>query len=120
MARVPRGESFSFEHMTEVATTASALNLDPLAVRIRNPTDRPRYFLVEGGPAAVCVELVLGAVEGRTALLAFVGAGLERALVFSRKGRLGPLVQDHSLFGPRQRSDGRVRLGHAPSNPLRY
>jgi hypothetical protein len=104
MPRVPGGETLSFEHVAQVAPAPGALNLHPLSVRIGKPTDGPRDLLVERGPTTVGIELVLGPVERRTAPLALVRSGHGVALVFSRKRRLGSLVNDYSLFRSSERT----------------
>jgi len=120
MACVPGRESLALEYVTEVTAAANALDLDPLSVRVGQTTNRSRNLLVERGPAAVGVELVLGPVEGCPTLLAFVGPGSGIALVLSRERGLGSLVKDHSLLGSRQRSESRSDFGHGPSNGRPY
>jgi len=104
VARVPRRESFALEHVTEVPTASCTLDLDPLSIRVRYPTDRSGDLLVEGGPAAVGIELGIRPVERCPAALAFVRAGNELALVLSRERSLGPLVEDHLFLRPCQGS----------------
>jgi len=105
VSRVPRCETFPFEHMAEVAPAPRALDLHTLSVRIGEATDRPRDLLVERGPAAVGIELVFRPVERGSAPLALVRSGLGLALVFSGERWLGPFVDDQPLYRPRERPE---------------
>lgn len=114
MSGVLRSEPFPFKDMAEMAPTAGALDLDTLSVRIGDPTDGPRDLLVERGPTAVGVELVLRAVEYRSAALTLVRSRLKVALVLARERRLGTLPDDHALFGPGEGAkDGGFGVGHS-------
>ena len=112
MAGVPRRESLALEDVTEMASATSALDLDALSIRVRKAADSPGDLLVEGRPTAAGVKLVLGSVERRFALLAFVCTGRRIVFILSRKGGFGPFVQNDSLLGSRQRSENRIRVGH--------
>ena len=62
-----RGLGTIIENVTEMAAAAGAENLRAVAVGVDLAADCPVYLVVEGRPAAMRVELVVGAVERRVA-----------------------------------------------------
>jgi len=117
MPSVSGGQSLALEHMTEMATTAGALDLHSLAVRIGHALHGPRNLLVERRPTAVRLKLAVRSVERGAALLAGVGAGFEVPVVLARERHLRALVEDNARFGSGERVERRVRgLGHASWN----
>ena len=111
MASVLRCESLAQEHVSKVRTATGALNLDPLSVTVGESPNRTVDLLVEARPAALGIELVVRSIKRRPAPLAHIGTGLELVLVFSRKRRLGPFVDNDPLFlsreFPQRRCSGR-------------
>src|ERR1700689_2765970 len=81
-----------------MCATVGALDLCPLSVCVRNPLDRARYLVIEGGPPAPRVELVFGPIEGCLAPPADVRPWLEVALVLAREWHLRSLVNDYPFF----------------------
>src|SRR5690606_40680545 len=69
---------------------------------VRQASHRAGDLVVECGPAAAGVELVLGAVQGRVAAPADVGAGLEEVVVLAGEGRLRALELDDVALLRRQ------------------
>jgi len=104
MSGVPRGEPFSLEHVAQVTAAPSALDLDALPIGIGDSTYGSFDLPIEGRPPAMGIELVLRSIQRRPALLALVGSGTDGAFVFSGKGWFRALVQDHTLFRPREGS----------------
>lgn len=98
VADVPGGELLAAEDVAEVAAAVGALDLGPPAVGVGEVFHRRGQFGVEGGPAAVRRELVLGAVEQRAAAPARVDAVLEEVVVLAGEGALGALVDDDRLL----------------------
>ena len=102
MTRVLGREPLAEEDVAEVAAAVGALDLDAHAVGVGQAPDGAGDLVVEGGPAAVGVELVVGAIEGRVAAAADVGAGLVEVVVLAGEGRLGALVLDDVASRRRQ------------------
>src|SRR5688572_9899953 len=102
VARVLGGDAFAEEDVAEVAAAVRALDFDAHAIRVRQAFDGAGDFVVEGGPAAVGVELVGAAVEWRVAATADVGAGLVEVVVLAGEGILGALVLDDAGFFGRE------------------
>ena len=92
MAGIAIRKPLPLEDVPEMGAAARALDLDALAVGIGQPSNRARDLLVERGPPAVSVELVLRPEEGGAASLAFVQAGVEEAVVFPGERHLRPFV----------------------------
>jgi len=115
---VPRGEPLALEDVPKVSTATSALDLHPLTVRVGESPNGPGYLLVERGPSAMRLELVLRTVEGCPTLLALVNPRLKVVLILARERRFGTFVENDLLLGPRQRAKrGFVRIGHAKTDP---
>ena len=91
MPRVLWGETFPLKQMSQMGPAFCAFDLNSLAVRIRESLHRSRNFIVEGGPPALGVKLVLGSVKRAVASLADVSTRFEVCFVLSTKGTLGSL-----------------------------
>ncbi len=98
--------------MAEVAAAVRALDLGAHAVGIGQPVHRARDLLVERGPAAVRVKLVVGAIERGVAAPADVGAGRVEVVVLAGEGPLGALPLDDIAFFFGQFVVFRVRHAH--------
>lgn len=121
MSGVPRCEPLALEYVAKMRPASGALNLHALAVRVGEAADCTWNLPVERGPAAMGVELVLRAVEGRPTPLTFVRSGSELAFVLSREGPLRPFVDDHPFFRAGQGSkDGARCLGHTRPSDASY
>tara|TARA_B110000285_G_C15133793_1_gene625441 strand:- start:527 stop:985 length:459 start_codon:yes stop_codon:yes gene_type:complete len=93
------GDALAFEHMTQMAITLAAQNLNPLAIGIDFASNRTGYFIVERGPAAVGLKLVFRAIERLLTLAANINAAIKMIVVFSRKGSFSALLEnDPRLF----------------------
>jgi len=113
---IPGREPFPLEHVAEVAPAAGTLNLGAIAIGVGDAAHGPGDLLVESGPAAMGVELVLGTVESRTALFALIRSSSSEVLVLAGERRLGALVQNHASLRPGERTERWVgSLGHGPS-----
>lgn len=98
MARILVGKAFTREDMPQMRPAAGAGDLGAAAVGVGRAAYRTCDLVVEGGPAAPRIELVLRTVERRAALAAAVEAALAVLVVFSREGSLGSLVDDDPAF----------------------
>ena len=98
VARILVGKAFTREDMPQMRPAAGAGDLGAAAVGVGRAAYRTCDLVVEGGPAAPRIELVLRTVERRAALAAAVEAALAVLVVFSREGSLGSLVDDDPAF----------------------
>lgn len=87
----------TLEDMPEMGTASGALDFRSFPVCIRDPLDRSFYLVVEAGPAASGVELVLRSVERGFAPPADIDARLEVSLILSGERYLRPFV-NYDLF----------------------
>jgi len=121
MPRVARGQPLSLEHVAKMASATSALDFDPLSVRVGHAFHRPGALLVERGPTAVGVELVVGPVERRAALPARIRSGSEEPVILPGERHLGALVEDHAGFGAREGPAlDLLGFGHAPIHEVTH
>ncbi len=109
MPGVFRRELFPMEYVTEMPAAMVAENLHPASVRIRFPPHGPREFVVEAGPPAAGMELVLRTVKRRVAVPADIGTSRFVIAVFPGKGHLGSLVQDDPRFFGTERPEFHIR-----------
>lgn len=98
VARILLGETFAEEDMAKVAIARCTHYLGSRSVGIGVTIDGKRELLVKGWPSAIGVELVIGSVEGGTALGAVVGAHLLVVGIGACVGTLSALVDDHLAF----------------------
>lgn len=98
-----RRQPLTFEHMAEVAAAIGAKDFYPVPVGVWFMAHRTGYFIVESGPTAAGVELVLGAVEWGLAATTEVGASFEMLVVFAREGVFRAFIGYDVLFLRRQR-----------------
>jgi hypothetical protein len=104
VTRVSGRESFTREDVPQVAVALCASNLFTHAVPVRVMTNGAGQFLIETGPTALGVELVVRPIQGRAASLAGVRSGPGVVLVLPGEWGFGPLVHDDPLFGAGQLS----------------
>src|ERR1700682_3422786 len=93
------------EDMTEVASAAAAMHLDPLhsVARVARRGDGARVGRTrEAGPARPAVELLLGAEELRAATRAEIAAGLVIVPELAAEGALGARLSEHAGLLERQ------------------
>lgn len=102
MTRVVLREPLAKEHVAEVAAAVGALNLDALTVRVGQTFHGADDLIIEGRPAAVSVELILGAVEPGVAAAANVGAGFIEVIVLAGEWRFGTSGLDHVPLAGRE------------------
>eukprot|EP00197_Chlamydomonas_leiostraca_P001385 CAMPEP_0202887068 /NCGR_PEP_ID=MMETSP1391-20130828/42488_1 /ASSEMBLY_ACC=CAM_ASM_000867 /TAXON_ID=1034604 /ORGANISM="Chlamydomonas leiostraca, Strain SAG 11-49" /LENGTH=149 /DNA_ID=CAMNT_0049570343 /DNA_START=854 /DNA_END=1302 /DNA_ORIENTATION=- len=96
-----RGEALVLKHVAQVAAAVLARDLHaPHAVLVvLVPLHRARNLIVERGPPAPAVELVLALVQGGAAASAHVGAILIELVVLAAAWWLGALLaQDAELL----------------------
>src|SRR5688572_33181218 len=91
---VRRREPLADEDVAEVPATGGAFDLDPTAVRVRQPSHSTRDLLIERWPAATGVELRIRDVQRRVAPSADVRALDKEVVVLARERPLGALVDD--------------------------
>jgi len=91
MPCIPLRQSFTEEYMTQMCSAVPAPYLCPLTVRIRETLHCPGDLLIKCRPAAVRVELVIGAVEFSIAAAAGVGPGFKEIVILSGEWTLRPL-----------------------------
>jgi hypothetical protein len=98
MAGVPESEALALENMAQMTLTGSANDLDPAAIGIRNPLYTAGNLVIETGPSASGVELIVGSVQRAVAPPAVEGSCLLMGTVFTGKGALGTLTDNHILL----------------------
>ena len=84
--------------MAEMSAAIGAHDFDPLPVGVDMPRHTPRKLIVETRPAAVAVELTLGAIQRGVAPSADIGAGLLVLGVFADIGAFGSRATFRSIF----------------------
>ena len=92
MARVLCCQPFAEEDVAQVSAAVVALDLDAHTVRVGQTLHRARHLVVESGPAAAGVKLVLAAIKLGVAAAADVAACLVEVVVLAGERWLGAFI----------------------------
>jgi hypothetical protein len=88
-------ETLTHEYVTQMPFAVGARNLRSHTVRVGVTGYSPRNLFIEGGPAAVGVELVHGPVQFGVALPADVGASFIKVVILACEWILGAFHLDY-------------------------
>jgi hypothetical protein len=116
MASVPGSEVLSFEHVSQMSATPSALDLGSRTIGVGEPANAARDLLVKAWPTTARIELGVRPVKRGPASPALIRSSRGGVLVLTGERRLGSLAHDHALFLSRELPPlgrGRVRHGQA-------
>lgn len=111
MSGVTNGKTLAPENVPQVGTTGLAGDLRPTAIRVQAFLHRSWNRQVKTRPTTVSIELVVGLEERGVAASAVVDPGRVPIVIFARKRRFRPLVDDDPFLSHRQWMPG-TRIPH--------